>query len=483
MLTGSGTPITQDPGKAVNSSLHTSEGPNAGAAHDYDLFVIGGGSGGVRAARIAAQHGARVGIAEASRWGGTCVIRGCVPKKLLVLASRFPEEFDAARGFGWSLPSPTLDWAALIAAKDQEIARLEAVYAANLDAVGVQRHAARAELLGAQRLRLHSAEGVRELTATRILIASGGHPWRDSRIPGIELGLTSDDMFDLPELPAHIAVVGGGYIAVEFACLLQGLGAKVTLVHRGAQLLRGFDADLQSALLEALVARGVDVLLQRQLSALRAVGGRRELELDDGRMLSVDQVLLAIGRRPAIAGLGLDAAGVELDANGAIRVDARSRTSVPGIYAVGDVTDRVALTPAAIREGQAFADSEFGGRVTEVNYAHIPTAVFTTPEIACVGLTEAAARERVGKLRIYRARFRPLRDTLGGGTHRVMMKLVVAADSDRVLGVHMFGPEAAEMIQLLAVAIGMGATKADLDATLAVHPTLAEEWVTMRSVA
>lgn len=482
MLSGAGALIAQDSGESVNLSSHTSEASNARAAHDYDLFVIGGGSGGVRAARIAAQHGARVGIAEASRWGGTCVIRGCVPKKLLVLASRFPEEFDAARGFGWSLPEPTLDWATLIAAKDREIARLESVYAANLDAVGVQRYAARAELLGSRRLRLHSEDGVRELTATRILIASGGQPWCDASIPGIELGLTSDDMFDLPQLPRRIAVIGGGYIAVEFACLLQGLGSKVTLVHRGPQLLRGFDADLQAALLEALVARGVDVQLQSQPRALRAVGAQRELELDSGKLLNIDQVLLATGRRPAVAGLGLDVAGVELGRGGAIKVDARSRTSAPGIYAVGDVTDRVALTPAAIREGQAFADSEFGGRVTEVNYTQIPTAVFTTPEIACVGLTEAAARER-GAVRIYRARFRPLRDTLGGGQHRVLMKLVVAADSERVLGVHMFGPEAAEMIQLLAVPMGMGATKADLDATLAVHPTLAEEWVTMRTAA
>jgi len=468
----------------VNSSPHMSEAPDPGTSYDYDLFVVGGGSGGVRAARIAAQHGARVGIAEASRWGGTCVIRGCVPKKLLVLASRFPEEFEAARGFGWTIPTPTFDWTALIAAKDQEIARLEAVYAANLDAVGVRRHAARAELLGAQRLRLHEADGVREFTAARILIASGGQPWRDPSVPGIELGLTSDDMFDLPRLPASIAVIGGGYIAVEFACLLQGLGSKVTLVHRGDHLLRGFDADLQSALLEALIARGINVLLQKQPRALRAVGALRELELDSGESLAVEQVLLATGRRPAVAGLGLDAAGVKLGSGGAIEVDARSRTSSAGIYAVGDVTDRVALTPAAIREGQAFADSEFGGCTTEVNYARIPTAVFTTPEIACVGLTESVARERFGAIRVYRSRFRPLRETLGGGPHRVLMKLVVdAASDDQVLGVHMFGPEAAEMIQLLAIPMGMGATKADLDATLAVHPTLAEEWVTMRTVA
>lgn len=450
------------------------------AAHDYDLFVIGGGSGGVRAARIAAQHGARVAIAESSRWGGTCVIRGCVPKKLLVLASRFPDEFEAAAGFGWSRAEARFDWPALIAAKDREIARLESIYAANLDKAGVRRHAARAELLDAHTLRLHSADGQTTCSAARILIATGGQPWRDQRIPGIELGISSDEMFQLQQLPQRIVVVGGGYIAVEFACLLQGLGAQVSLLHRGAAVLRGFDDELVADLQQAMHAGGIELLLGRSLHAIRAVGAARELELDNGRCVSTDQVLLATGRRPAVAGLGLETVGVRVDARGAIAVDARSRTSVSHIYAVGDVTDRVALTPAAIREGQAFADSEFGGKAVEIDHALIPTAVFTTPELGSVGLTEQAASERGHAVHIYRTRFRPLREALAGGQTRVLMKLVVDADSERVLGAHMLGPEAGEMIQLLAIAIGMGATKADLDATLAVHPTLAEEWVTMR---
>ena len=456
---------------------------NDKAPYDYDLFVIGGGSGGVRAARIAASHGARVGIAESSRWGGTCVIRGCVPKKLLVLASRFPEEFEAAAGFGWSRAEAHFDWRALIAAKDREIARLEAVYAANLDAAGVQRHAAHARLLDAHHIELNGGHVATVVSAARILIATGGQPWRDARIPGIELGLVSDDVFELAQLPQRVVVVGGGYIAVEFACLLKGLGAQVSLLHRGETLLRGFDQELVGDLQQALQARGIELLLGRSLHAIRAVGSARELDLDDGRKLIAEQVLLATGRRPAVAGLGLEAAGVRLNEQGAIAVDARSRTSVEGIFAVGDVTDRVALTPAAIREGQAFADSEFGGRPTEIDHALVPTAVFTTPEIGTVGLSEQVAGERGHAVRIYRARFRPLRETLAGGQTRVLMKLVVDADSERVLGAHMLGPEAGEMIQLLAIPLGMGATKADLDAALAVHPTLAEEWVTMRKPA
>ena len=455
-------------------------GSDARQRQDYDLFVIGGGSGGVRAARIAAQHGARVAIAESSRWGGTCVIRGCVPKKLLVIASRFRESFAAATGFGYEKITPSFDWRALVAAKDRELTRLEGLYAANLDAAGVQRYAARAELIDAHTVRLHLDEGVRDVRANRILIATGGRPRRDARIPGIELARVSDDMFDLETLPRRIAVIGGGYIAVEFACLLRGLGCEVTLLHRGDVLLRRFDADLRDGLLEALQAQGIAVRLQTGLRAIRAEDGARVLDLDRGNAVTVDEVLLATGRDPATAGLGLEALGVQLDGDGAIVVDARSRTSVASVYAVGDVTGRLPLTPAAIREGQAFADSEFGDRIVEVDHALAPTAVFTTPEIGTVGLSEAEARERGHTVQIYRARFRPLRDMLGGNPQRVMMKLVVEQGSERLLGAHMLGPEAGEMIQLLAVPLQMGATKPDLDAVLAVHPTLAEEWVTLR---
>ncbi|MFA5939454.1 MAG: glutathione-disulfide reductase [Sinimarinibacterium sp.] len=448
------------------------------AGYDYDLFVIGGGSGGVRAARIAAGFGARTGIAESSRFGGTCVIRGCVPKKLLVYASRFADEFGDAAGFGWRVPPATFDWTALISAKDQEIARLEGIYEANLLKAGVTLHRTRAELVGPQTLRLVD-EG-RTVTAERILVATGCRPQRMPDLPGSELAITSDDIFHLPRLPERIVVVGGGYIAVEFACLLHGLGSRTTLVYRGDEILRGFDDDLRRALRTAMQQRGIEVVLQCLPRGISRGADALWVELSDGRRLAADQVLLAVGRTPSTAGLGLESAGVELGRDGSVRVDACSRSSTPGIFAVGDVTNRVNLTPAAIREGQAFAESEFGGRPTAVDHALVPTGVFTTPELGTVGLTEAQARERHGQVLIYKSEFRPLKATLSGSRERVLMKLVVDGATDRVLGAHMLGADAGETAQLLAIALRLGVTKADLDATLAVHPTAAEEWVTMK---
>ncbi|MES0873409.1 glutathione-disulfide reductase [Sinimarinibacterium thermocellulolyticum] len=447
-------------------------------AFDVDLFVIGGGSGGVRAARIAAGHGARVAIAEADRFGGTCVIRGCVPKKLLVYASRFADEFRDAAGYGWSIDSARFDWPTLIANKDREIARLERLYAEGLEKAGVRLYRQRAALAGPQAVRLADGSVIR---AAHILVATGGVPRRDPNWAAHPRVLVSDDMFRLPKLPARLIVVGGGYIAVEFACLMHGLGVRTTLIHRGAELLRGFDRELATALRQAMQARGIEVLLGARPTHIDGRADRVSLRLDDGRVLDADYALMAIGRDPATHGLGLEDVGVVLEANGAIAVDAASRSSVPSIYAVGDVTDRVNLTPVAIREGQAFADSVFGKREARVDHALIPTAVFSTPELGCVGLTEAQALDEYAAIEIYRASFRPLKATLGGSAERTLLKLIVDADSQRVLGAHMLGPDAAEMAQLLGIALRMNARKADFDATMALHPTLAEEWVTLRA--
>ncbi|HEY1076412.1 MAG TPA: glutathione-disulfide reductase [Fontimonas sp.] len=448
------------------------------AADDYDLFVIGGGSGGVRAARIAAGHGARVGIAEAFRFGGTCVIRGCVPKKLMVYASRFADEFADATGFGWQLQQPTFDWATLIANKDREIARLEGIYAGNLEKAGVVLHRSHASIAAPQTVRL--ADG-RTIRAGKILIATGGAPKNDDRFAVGGAIISSNELFELPTLPPRIVVVGGGYIAVEFACLLHGLGAEVTLVHRSDELLRHFDKDLRQHLREAMQARGIRIVLGQGVRGIEqnAAGSMAHVTLDDGSRHSAERVLFAIGRQPNTVGLGLEALGIALGRNGSIPVDGYSRTSAPGVFAVGDVTDRVNLTPVAIREGHAFADTEFGGKPTAFDHALIPTAVFTTPELGTVGLSEEQAREAHANVDIYRANFRPLKATLSGRAERELMKLIVDADSDKVLGAHMIGHDAGEMMQLLAIAIRMGATKRDLDATLAVHPTAAEEWVTM----
>jgi glutathione reductase (NADPH) len=444
-----------------------------------DLFVIGGGSGGVRAARIAAQHGARVALAEEHRLGGTCVIRGCVPKKLMVLASRFGAEFDAAAGFGWALGDRAFDWPSLKAQVDREVARLEQVYTANLQRAGVAVHADRAVLEDAHTVRLvGSGERIR---AERVLVATGAAPHMAPAIPGGELASSSNEFFLWPGQPRRAVVQGAGYVAVELACLLQRLGSQVTLVFRADRILRGFDDEVRELLQAELAGLGMHIAAGTTLDAVERNGTALQARLSSGQVLDVDAVLRALGRWPNSAGLGLEAAGVAIDTKGAIVVDAMSQTSVPHIHAVGDVTDRVALTPAAIREGQAYADSVFGSRPTPVSHALVPTAVFTTPELGVAGLTEVQAVEAHGAVDVYVSRFRPMKATLSGQAGQVLMKLVVARDTDRVLGCHIVGAEAGEMIQLVGVALQMGARKADLDATLAVHPTAAEELVTMRT--
>ncbi len=448
---------------------------------EFDLFVIGGGSGGVRAARIAAQYGARVALAEGYRVGGTCVIRGCVPKKLMVYASRFGQEFDEAAGYGWQAEPSRFDWTVLKANRDREVARLEAIYESNLAKAGVTVMHEHARFVDPHTLQLQ-ASGT-QVRAKRILIATGGVPLMEHRIPGIELAHNSNDVFEWPTQPRRVLVQGGGYIAVEFACLLNALGSEVTLVYRGAEVLRGFDHDLRSRLQAQLQADGIDVLTHRTVESIHANGGVREVTLSDGHRIEVDAVLFATGRMPNVAGLGLAEAGVEHNAMGAIKVDAFSQTCVPHIHAVGDVTNRINLTPAAIREGHAYADTVFGHRPTPIGPRLVPSAVFTTPELGSVGLTEEQALEAHPRLDVYQSEFRPMKATLSGHGHKVFMKLLVDRDDGRVLGCHMLGPDAGEMVQLLAVAMQAGASKADFDATLAVHPTAAEEWVTMRSPA
>jgi glutathione reductase (NADPH) len=448
---------------------------------DVDLFVIGAGSGGVRAARIAAGHGAKVMIAEEYRIGGTCVIRGCVPKKLLVYASRFAHEFADAAGFGWSVGATSFDWPTLIANKDTEIARLEAAYRSNLEKAGVEIVKSRAVIEDASTVRLlHSGARLR---AAHILIATGGSPYPGHDIPGVELAINSNEAFHLPELPASIIVQGGGYIAVEFACIFAGLGSQVTLVYRGENILRGFDDDVRSHLRGEMEARGIKVITGQLVKAIEKQGDRFAATLADGRRLGADRVMFAVGRKPNIANLGIEQAGVTVADNGGIAVDRFSRTVIPNIFAVGDVTNRVNLTPVAIREGHAVADTLFGGRPTAVDHDHVPTAVFSEPEIGVVGLTETRARESFARVDIYKSNFRPLKATLSGNKSRNLMKLVVDASTDRVVGCHIVGEGAGEMIQLVGIAVRMGATKADFDATMAVHPTMAEELVTMRQPA
>jgi glutathione reductase (NADPH) len=451
------------------------------AAHDVDLMVIGGGSGGVRAARVAAGHGARVMIAEEYRVGGTCVIRGCVPKKLLVYASRFSLDFEEAAGFGWTLHSPTFDWPTLIANKDREIARLEAAYTATLEKAGVAIAKSRAVFEDSHAVRL-LATGER-VRAAHVLIATGAAPHAGPAIPGREHVISSNEAFNLPELPRRILVQGGSYIAVEFACIFAGLGSKVTLVYRGENILRGFDDDVRGHLREQMEKRGIHVITGTKVAAVEKIKTHFCAHLSGGMSVTADRVMFALGRPPNVYGFGLDTAEVKLADNGGIKVDEYSRTSVPHIYAVGDVTNRVNLTPVAIREGHAFADTVFGGKPTAVDHTNVPTAVFSEPEVGAIGLTEAQARARFAKVDIYRTMFRPLKATLSGRDTTVLLKLVVDGVTDRVLGCHIVAPDAGEMIQLFAIAVKMGATKADLDATMAVHPTSAEELITMRTVS
>jgi glutathione reductase (NADPH) len=447
------------------------------ADYDVDLFVIGAGSGGVRAARIAAGYGAKVMVAEEYRIGGTCVIRGCIPKKLMVYASRFADAFADSAGFGWSVEKATFDWAKLIAAKDKEIARLSSIYQTNLEKAGVTLVASRAVVEDAHRVRLLADN--RAITARVILVATGGSPFLGSEIPGRELAITSNEIFNLKELPRHILIVGGGYIAVEFAALLRRLGSEVTVTMRGENILRGFDEDLRCCLRDALSESGICFKFNTMPARFEKRGETIAATLADGEVLSLDQVMLATGRHPHTQGLGLEKVGVRLDGVGAVCVDPYSQSSVPSIYAVGDVTNRLALTPAAIREGHAFADSVFGNKPRRVDHSNVPTAVFATPELGTVGMTEAEARLKHAVVDIFKTHFRPLKATVSGRLEKVFMKIVVDNETDRVLGVHIVGDDAGEMAQLLGIAIKMGATKADFDATTAVHPTSAEELVTL----
>ncbi len=450
------------------------------ADFDYDLFVIGAGSGGVRAARLAAMTGARVAVAEESRVGGTCVVRGCVPKKFMVYASEFSRLFEDARGYGWEVGEPAFDWSEFRARRDMEVARLSGLYEANLGKAGADLILGRATFEDAHTLRIQG-EHPRTVRADKVLIAAGGRPRLPDDVPGVEHVLTSDQVFDLPELPKTMLIVGGGYIAIEFACIFHGLGVDVTLAYRGSNLLRGFDDDVRAHVAEELKARGLKVALACQHERLE--------KLPDGRICShvlrakplvSDVVMFATGREPHVRGLGLEKAGVELNDRGAVRVDAYSKTTADNVWAVGDVTDRLNLTPVAIREAAAFHETVFCGRPTAFDHADVPTSVFSQPPVGVVGLTEAQARHGGRKVDIYRARFRPMRNALAGNDERVLMKLVVDAETDQVLGVHIVAPEGPELIQLAAVAVKAKLTKAQWDATCALHPTVAEELVTLR---
>jgi len=448
------------------------------ADHDFDLFVIGAGSGGVRAARVAALTGARVGVAEEDRAGGTCVIRGCVPKKLMVYASEFAHHFAVAGGYGWTVGENAFDWPTFIAEKDKEIARLSGIYVRNLQNAGAELFHGKARLKDRHTIEI---DGRGTVTASKILIATGGRPWMPHELPGVEHAITSNEVFHLPELPKRIVIAGGGYIAVEFAGIFNGLGVETTLVHRGPNILRGFDDDVRSHVTEEIQKRGIKVLLGCQHAAIEKTASGFVSRLTSGHSLESDVVLFALGREPYVEGLGLEAAGVELDERGAVKVDEYSRTSVDNIWAVGDVTDRINLTPVAIREGHAFADTEFGGRPTSFDHEMVASAVFSQPPIGSVGLSEAQARHKTGgKVDIYLSRFRPMKYAFTGGEERCLIKLVVEQGTEKILGCHVVGPDAPEIVQMAAIALKMGVTKPQWDSTCAVHPTLAEELVTMR---
>ena len=449
----------------------------------FDLFVIGAGSGGVRAARMAAQRGARVAVVDAAPLGGTCVNLGCIPKKLYSFAAHYAEAFEEAHGYGWSGAVPTLDWDTLKANRAAEIGRLNAVYAKLLVSAGVQVLAGRAHVVGANEVEV----GGERHRARNILIATGGWPVVPP-VSGAELAITSNEIFDLPTFPQHLLVVGGGYIACEFASIFRGLGAQVTQLYRGAQILRGFDVDISNFVADEMRKKGVALHTRSDVERIERLndggGGRLRVTLQNGDMHLADQVLYATGRAPNTAGLGLAELGVKLAPNGAVRVDAHYATNVPSIHAVGDVIDRIHLTPVALAEAMALVDRLFGARpdanARAVDYDLIPTAVFTHPSVGTVGLSEADARARFGEVRVFRSEFKALRHTLSGSTERTLMKLVVDAASDRVVGLHMVGADAGETIQGFAVALKAGATKAVFDATIGIHPTAAEEFVTMR---
>ncbi|MCB1366403.1 MAG: glutathione-disulfide reductase [Rhodobacteraceae bacterium] len=444
---------------------------------DYDLFVIGGGSGGVRSARLTAAEGFRVGLAEEYRMGGTCVIRGCVPKKLMVYASEFADAFEDARGFGWSVGLTSFDWSKLIAAKDGEIARLEGLYRGNLEKAGVECFDTRAELVDPHTVRLASGQTFR---AKHILVAVGGRPFVPD-FEGAEHVITSNEIFHLERQPGHILIVGGGYIACEFACIMRGLGSEVTQFYRGAQILRGFDDEVRGHVSDEMIARGINLHLGTDVMSIwKLEDGRFSVKCTNGSVSVVDQVMYATGRVPNTENLGLEAAGVATGRKGEIVVDAWSQTNVPSVYAVGDVTDRVQLTPVAIREGVAFVETVFRANPTRADHENIPTAVFTQPEIGTVGLTEEAARD-LEPIEVYRSSFRPMMHILANRSERMLMKMIVSKATRRVLGVHIVGHAAAEMIQMVGIAVKMGATKEDFDATMALHPSAAEELVTMKT--
>lgn len=447
-------------------------------AFDYDLFVIGGGSGGVRAGRLAASLGKRVAIAEEYRFGGTCVIRGCVPKKLFVYASQFPEHFEDAAGFGWQVGETSFDWTKLVAAKDREIARLEGLYRRGLENAGAEILETRAELVDAHTVRL--VKTGQTVTAERILIATGGAPNPHAALPGHELCISSNEAFDLPELPRSILIAGGGYIAVEFANIFNGLGVDTTLIYRGKEILSRFDEDMRRGLHKAMEEKGIRIICTDVIEDVsKAPAGGLVARTLAGQTLAVDTVMLALGRDPNTQGLGVEAAGVEVTERGAIVVDEYSRSSVAHIFALGDVTDRVQLTPVAIHEAMCFIETEFRNNPTTPDLDLIATAVFSQPEIGTVGLSEEAACKRYPEIEVYRAEFRPMKATLSGRAEKMIMKLIVDSASRKVVGAHVLGHDAGEMAQLLGISLKAGCTKEDFDRTMAVHPTAAEELVTM----
>jgi len=443
---------------------------------DFDLFVLGAGSGGVRAARIAASHGARVGICENSRVGGTCVIRGCIPKKLLVYAAHFAEDFEDARGFGWDVGPARFSWPDLIRAKDREIDRLNQVYLSLLSQSGVKLYPHRGSFLDPHQVQL----GDETISAERFLIATGAHPFLPD-IPGIEHAITSDEAFFLPELPQRVAVVGGGYIACEFAGIFNGLGAQVLQLYRGDAVLRGFDHDVRRVVGAEMQKKGVQLMLDTVVERIGKSQQGLELSLRDGGTLKVDQVMYATGRVPNVDGLGFRDIGIEVRPSGAVVVDDLSQSSIDHIYAVGDVTDRINLTPVAIHEGHAFADTVFGGIRRPVNHEFVPSAVFCQPPVGTVGFSEEDARIHYGAIDVYRSQFRPLKHTLSGRDEKTLMKLIVDRESQKIVGIHIVGGDAPEIVQGFAIAVRSGLTKERFDCTIGIHPTAAEELVTMRS--
>jgi glutathione reductase (NADPH) len=452
------------------------------AQYDFDLFVIGAGSGGVRAARLAAMSGARVAVAEEYRVGGTCVIRGCVPKKFMVYASEFAHDFELARGYGWTIGAASFDWNAFLTAKDQEISRLSGIYTANLTKAGADILYGTARFTGPHTLEVTGKGATRTVTAEKILIAAGARPKLPEDVPGIEHVITSEEAFHLPTLPRRMVIVGGGYIAVEFAGIFHGLGVDVTLVYRGPNLLRGFDEDVRAHMADELRRSGLKVALSCQHERIeKREDGVLVSHVSEGLTLESEVVMFATGREPHVRDLGLEAAGVALNEAGAIAVDDYSRTAAEHIWAIGDVTDRMALTPVAIREAQAFHETVYRGRPTKFDYADVPTAVFSQPPVGVVGLTESQARRRFGgEIDIYLTRFRPMKTLFAGSESRMLMKLIVERAGDKVVGCHIVGADSPEMIQMAAIAVKAGLTKAQWDSTCALHPSAAEELVTLR---